>query len=914
MSSPIRLLMAPRVAASRRRTSAHGRSSSSPRSTDNIVTTAQGHTPIDDRRQLQRPANAELAGLTPADVRARLDEYGTNVVAHERPRPWYLLLLGNFRNPFILVLLLLGVVSFATGDVRGTVVVSVMVAVSVVMRFLQEYRSSRAAEALRAMVQTTATVTRQLPRSDNDDTLVSAKHEVPFDALVPGDTVHLSAGDMIPADIRFLSSKDLFVSQSALTGEAMPVEKYDMLAGVVEKSVNDASSDDVNPLDRSDLGFIGTTVVSGTGSAVVVQTGKHTVFGSLAKSVIGHRSLTSFDRGVNAVTWILIRFIVVMVPIVFLLNGVVKGDFKEAFLFAIAVAVGLTPEMLPMVVTANLAKGAVTMAREKVIVKRLNAIQNFGAMDVVCTDKTGTLTQNRVVVERHRNVRGEIDMRPLEYAYLNSYYQTGLKNLLDRAVLAHAELDHQLDTLQHYDKIDEIPFDFARRRMSVIVAKPEGAHVLICKGAVEEIFGICTEAELGDDVVPFTNALRDEASGVVRAMNEEGFRVVAVAHKTATTPQSVYSVQDECNLVLSGFVAFLDPPKEFAVEAISALQRHGVRVIVLTGDNDVVTRQVCRQVKLPFKRLLLGSDVDNLSDDELTTAADDVNVFAKLNPLQKSRIVRALQRGHHTVGYLGDGINDAAALRDADVGISVDTATDIARESADIILLEKSLLVLETGVLMGREVYGNIIKYIKMTASSNFGNVFSVLVASAFIPFLPMLPVQLLILNLLYDISQISLPWDRMDPDFLARPRAWDTTGIARFMVWIGPISSVFDITTFLLLWFVFHATALVAGGEAMFQSGWFIESLLSQTLIVHMIRTEKIPFVQSRAATPVLLLTSAIMAFGIYLPYSPFGSSINLAHLPAAFYPWLIATLLAYGALTQFVKTRYMRRFHAWL
>src|ERR1700730_12668498 len=531
---------------------------------------------------------------------------------------------------------------------------------------------------------------------------------------------------MTPADVRLVTSKDLFVSQSALTGEAMPVEKYDTLAGVVEKSAGRNSTTGVNPLDQSNLCLMGTTVISGTGTAVVISTGSHTVFGSLAKSVIGHRTLTSFDRGVNAVTWVLIRFILVMLPIVFLLNGFVKGDFKEAFLFAIAVAVGLTPEMLPMVVTANLAKGAVTMAKQQVIVKRLNAIQNLGAMDVLCTDKTGTLTQDRVILEKHRNIRGDVDLRVLEYTYLNSYYQTGLKNLLDRAVLEHVELEHEIDVLQHAEKVDEIPFDFLRRRMSVVVTNPSRERVLICKGAVEEVFSICTQVDLDEHVVPLSDALRDQADAVVRALNEDGFRVVAVAHKTVPITTDIFSVADEHDLVLAGFIGFLDPPKESARDAIAALHAHGVNVVVLTGDNDIVTRRVCREVGIPADLVVLGSQLDGLSDDELITAVQQVSIFAKLTPLQKARIIRAFQQGGHTVGYLGDGINDAAALRDADVGISVDPATDIARESADIILLEKSLLVLETGVLKGREVYGNIIKYIKMTASSNFGNVFSI--------------------------------------------------------------------------------------------------------------------------------------------------------------------------------------------
>ena len=844
---------------------------------------------------------ATMDGLTESDVQERQQTTGRNVVAHERATPWPLMLLHNARNPFILVLVVLGAVSYATGDLKGTAVVSVMVSVSVLMRFLQEFRSSRAAEALRAMVRTTATVTRRYPREEFDsEVLVSEKREIPFEDLVPDDVVHLSAGDMIPADVELISSKDLFVSQSALTGEALPVEKFPTVTTAGE------------PLDQANLCFMGTAVVSGTATAVVIATGSRTFFGSLAKNVVGHRSFTSFDRGVNAVTWILIRFILVMVPIVFVLNGLAKGDFKEAFLFAIAVAVGLTPEMLPMVVTANLAKGAVAMAKHKVIVKRLNAIQNLGAMDVLCTDKTGTLTQDRVVLERHRDIRGQVDLRVLEYAYLNSYYQTGLKNLLDRAVLEHAELRHELDVLQHAEKVDEIPFDFERRRMSVVVAHPTRERILICKGAVEEVLGICTQVDIGRETLPLSPARLERAHEVVRGMNEDGFRVVAVAHKTVPASNDVYAVADEHDLVLSGFIAFLDPPKETASQAVAALREHGVGVVVLTGDNDVVTRRVCRDVGIEVSRVVLGSELEALTDEQLQAFVSDVPVFAKLNPLQKARIIRALQQNGHTVGYLGDGINDAAALREADVGISVDSAADIARESADIILLEKSLLVLETGVLKGRAVYGNIIKYIKMTASSNFGNVLSVLVASAFIPFLPMLPVQLLVLNLLYDFSQTSLPWDRMDDEFLRTPRKWDTTGIARFMVWIGPISSVFDITTFLLLWYVFRATA--HGGEAIFQSGWFIESLLSQTLIIHMIRTEKVPFIQSRAAVPVLLLTSAIMGAGLYLLYSPLGAAVGLVRLPAMFFPCLLATLLAYGGLTQLVKVRYIRRFGVWL
>jgi P-type Mg2+ transporter len=855
-------------------------------------------------------------GLTETEVERRLEKHGPNEVAHERPLIWPVLLLRNFKNPFVGVLAVLGLVSYITDDTKGTILVSVMVALSVLMRFLQEFRSSRAAQALRAMVGTTATVTRRplAESSDGSPEGASRKREVRFSELVPGDLIHLSAGDMIPADVRLLSSKDLFVSQAALTGEAMPLEKYDTLGQVAEKSARSTGGPvDGSPLDRANLGFMGTNVVSGSATAIVITTGRRTYFGSLARSVVGHRPLTSFDRGVNSVTWVLIRFMLVMVPVVFLLNGILKGSWTEALLFAIAVAVGLTPEMLPMVVTANLARGAVAMARHQVIVKRLNAIQNLGAMDILCTDKTGTLTEDRIVLERHLDIRGRDDVRVLEHAYLNSYYQTGLKNLLDRAILEHVELEHELHLGHDYRKVDEIPFDFIRRRMSVIVEHERRAHRLICKGAVEELLEICTQAEEDGTVLPLSDDLRKQVLALAQSLNESGLRVLAVAYKTVPHAVSAtYAVDDEHDLVLIGLMAFLDPPKATAAEAVAALHTHGVAVKILTGDSEIVTRQICHQVGLPVDRVVLGPEVDGLPVDVLADVVEQATVLAKLTPLQKARIVRLLQARGHTVGYLGDGINDAPALRDADVGISVDGATDIARESADIILLEKSLLVLEAGVLKGREVYGNIVKYIKMTASSNFGNVFSVLIASAFLPFLPMLPLQLLVQNLLYDLSQLALPWDRMDREFLEQPRKWEPSGIARFMVCIGPISSVFDVATFALLWFVFHANTLAHQG--LFQSGWFLEGLLSQTLIVHMIRTQKIPFIQSRATGPVVLSTAAIIAVGIGLPFSHAGAAIGMVPLPWAYFSWLAAILLAYCGLTQLVKGWYIRHFGAWL
>jgi P-type Mg2+ transporter len=735
---------------------------------------------------------------------------------------------------------------------------------------------------------------------------------VPIRELVPGDLVRLSAGDLIPADVRLISSRDLFVSQAALTGEALPVEKYDMPGSVAGKSTTGGAPTAAREgqLDLANICFLGTNVVSGTATAIVVATGPHSYFGSLARSIAGKRAETRFDRGVKSVSWVLIRFMLIMVPIVFFLNVVTKGDWLQAFLFALSVAVGLTPELLPMLVSANLAKGALALARQKVVVKRLNAIQNLGAMDVLCTDKTGTLTQDRVILEHHVDISGKEDDRVLELAWLNSCHQSGLKNLLDVAVIKYAAPQAP----QLYKKIDELPFDFARRRMSVIVQGVHGEHLLVCKGAVEETLAICAFAQQGAELVPLDDAERRALMAMARDYNEDGFRVIAVATREFP-PASVkehYAMDDENNLVVQGFLAFLDPPKETAGPAIAALRDHGIAVKILTGDNMVVTRKICREVGLEVGEPVVGRDIEDLDDATLRDLVERTAVFAKVSPMQKARIIRMLQANGHTVGFLGDGINDAAALRDADVGISVDTAADIAKESADIILLEKSLLVLEKGVVQGRETFGNIIKYLKMTASSNFGNVFSVLVASTALPFLPMLPLHLMILDLLYHVSQLSIPWDRLDKEYLEKPRQWEAGDIARFMIFVGPISSIFDITTFCLMWFVFAANS--PEHQSLFQSGWFVESLLSQTLIVHMIRTRKIPFVQSAASPPVLILTGIVMAIGIVIPFSPLGAGIGLQPLPMGYFPWLAATLLGYCVLTQMIKTIYIRRFGKWL
>ena len=768
-----------------------------------------------------------------------------------------------------------------------------MVFFSTALAFAQEYRSSVAAESLRSLVRTTASVLRR-----HSPNTVNNKLELAFSQLVPGDIVHLSAGDMIPADLRVLSAKDLFVNQSSLTGESMPVEKY---------SVKNLSSNISIP-DLSNICFMGTNVLSGAATGVVVATGGQTFFGSIASTMVEEKELTSFDQGIQKFIWLMIRMMMIMVPAVFLINGFVKGNWMEALMFASAVAVGLTPEMLPMLVTINLAKGGMAMSRKKVIVKRLNAIQNFGAMDILCADKTGTLTQDRVILEKYIDIAGKSDERVLEFAYLNSHYQSGLKNLLDIAVLEHAEIHKKLHEVSVYQKIDEIPFDFQRRRMSVIVEKDQLSHLLICKGAVEELLGICDRFQQGDQILPLESSHMEDARRIVKELNEDGFRVIAVAYREVSREHVVYEPIDESNLILSGYVAFLDPPKESAGLAIAALRKYGVAVKILTGDNEGVSRKICHDVGLPVETVLLGSQIEQMSDVELAAAVENTIIFAKLYPQQKARIINALQKKGHVVGFMGDGINDGPALKAADVGISVDNAVDIAKESADIILMEKNLMVIKDGVIEGRKVFGNIIKYIRMSASSNFGNMFSVIGASAFLPFLPMAPVQILFNNLMYDFSQTSVATDHVDSEYISQPRKWEIANIARYILTIGPISSIFDYATFGLMWFVFDCTTPEHAG--LFQTAWFVESLLSQTLIVHVIRTGRIPFLQSKPSLPLLITTVAICIVGAYLPYSAFAPALQMMPLPPVFWLYLAAILVVYLGLTQIIKAYLIRRF----
>ncbi|SQI36188.1 Magnesium-transporting ATPase, P-type 1 [Leminorella richardii] len=864
--------------------------------------------------------NCNRIGLTRENVDERLEAFGPNHVAHEKAPHALMQLISAFNNPFIYVLLALAAISFFTDywlplqsgeetDAIGVSIILIMVSLSGLLRFWQEYRTNKASEALKSMVHTTATVLRRANASAKPTV-----QEVSIHDLVPGDIITLSAGDMVPADVKLLSSRDLFISQAILTGESLPIEKYDTFGNVSQKSSDAVSAGERSVLELSNVCLMGTNVTSGTATAVVVATGDRTYFGSLAKSIVGSRAQTAFDRGVNSVSWLLIRFMLVMVPIVLLINGFTKGDWAEAALFALAVAVGLTPEMLPMIVSSNLAKGAIAMSRRKVVVKRLNAIQNFGAMDVLCTDKTGTLTQDRIILEHHLNTSGEQDGEVLRLAWLNSYHQSGMKNLMDRAVLHFAKEKADIDAFKRFSKVDELPFDFIRRRLSVVVQNEKRQPWLICKGAVEEMLSISTHVQEGEKTQPLDEEKRAALLALTQRYNEEGFRVLVLATRPLDTEELTLplSEKEERDLTIRGILTFLDPPKESAREAIAALQENGVTVKVLTGDNPIITCKICRDVGLEAGEPLLGIDIEKMDDALLAREVEHRTAFCKVTPLQKSRILQILQGNGHTVGFLGDGINDAPALRDADVGISVDTATDIAKESADIILLEKNLMVLEEGVIKGRETFGNIIKYLNMTASSNFGNVFSVLVASAFIPFLPMLAIHLLIQNLMYDISQLSLPWDKMDKEFLRKPRKWDAKNIGRFMLWIGPTSSIFDITTYALMWFVFAANS--PEHQALFQSGWFIEGLLSQTLVVHMLRTQKIPFIQSTAALPVLLTTGLIMALGVYIPFSPLGAYVGLQPLPWEYFPWLVATLVSYCFVAQMMKRFYIRRFNEWL
>ena len=854
-------------------------------------------------------------GLNDAKVEEQRAAYGRNELEEKKSKNVFQVFLMQFLDLLVIILIAAAIISLVTGNYESTIVILVVIILNAILGTVQHFKAEKSLQSLKALSSPVAKVIRN-----------GQKIEIDAKDIVVGDIVALEAGDMIPADMRILAAKDLFVSQSGLTGESEPVEKT---SHAVEKETESVT-------EYANVVFMGSSVISGSATGVVIAVGDSTLFGAMASAVAGEAVETSFTRGVNAVSRVLIHFMLVMVPLVFVINGLTKGDWIEAFLFGISIAVGLTPEMLPMIVTTCLAKGAVSMSREKTIVKNLNSIQNFGAMDVLCTDKTGTLTQDRVMLEYHLDVMGHEDARVLRHAYLNSYFQTGYKNLMDLAIISRTEEEEAadarlVDLSENYVKVDEIPFDFIRRRLTTVVRDRAGKTQMVTKGALEEMLAVCSFAEYEGSVRPLTEDLRAAIRGTVDSLNEKGFRVLGVAHKTDPSPVGEFGVKDECGMVLIGYLAFLDPPKETTAEALRTLKEYGVTTKILTGDNDRVTRTICAQVGMQVRNMLLGPEIESMSDEELAAAAGKTDVFAKLTPDQKSRIVAVLRNAGHTVGFMGDGINDAAAMKSADIGISVDTAVDVARESADVILLEKDLMVLEKGIIEGRKTYANMIKYIKMTASSNFGNMFSVLAASALLPFLPMMSVHLIFLNLIYDLSCTAIPWDNVDREFLLQPRKWDASSVGNFMIWIGPASSIFDWTTYAFMYFVF-CPFFVSGGilysdlpswydgarleqiqamyAAMFQTGWFVESMWSQTLVIHMIRTPRLPFIQSRASAPLTLMTFTGIAVLTIIPFTGLGHLLGFAPLPAGYFAYLVPCIILYMMLATGLKKAYVRHY----
>ena len=863
--------------------------------------------------------HTSLKGLDSEQVEENRDLYGENTITKGQEDSIFKKIYESIINPFTIILLVIAFISLVTNvwlakpgqeDPTTSIIIVVLVLISGGIRFVQELRSDKATTNLSKMIVNTATVIRD-----------GLEQELPIDELVVGDLVKLSAGDMIPADVILFESRDFFVQQSGLTGESDAVEKL---------ALNKATNQNVESLlEAESLAFMGTNVISGSATAMVLAVGDDTMMGAIEQTLNTYDEPTSFEREMNSISWLLIRLMLVMVPIVFFANGLTDGDWLEAGVFALSVGVGLTPEMLPMIITASLAKGSIIMAKEKVVIKKLNAIQDLGAIDILCTDKTGTLTQDEIVLEYPLDIHGDLDMAVLRRAYLNSHFQTGLKNLMDRAIISRTEKEakehailQNLDT--SFQKIDELPFDFERRRMSVIVKDDSNVVSMVTKGALEEMLNISTHVEYRGEIIPITEGIRQEVLAEVGQLNRQGLRVLGVGYKSGLREDYAYAVDDESDMILTGYLAFLDPPKPSASPAIQALLEHGVRTKILTGDNEKVTQAICEKVGLDVEHMLLGADIDQMTDQELAEVVEKVTVFAKLSPDQKARIILQLKKNGHGVGYMGDGINDAPSMKVADVGISVDTAVDIAKETADVILLDKDLMVLETGIVEGRKVYANMTKYIKMTVSSNFGNIFSLLVASIFLPFLPMAPVHLIVLNLVYDLSCVALPFDNVDQDFLKQPHTWEAKSITRFMVWMGPISSVFDILTFIFLYFIIVPLVTghhyVHGSESalqfiiLFQTGWFIESMWSQTMVIHMLRTAKVPFVQSRPAWLVILMTLVAAFFVTSLPYGPLVNILRLAPLGLPYFLFLICIIFLYMFSVTVIKKFYIKKYKEWL
>ncbi|MCU4715807.1 magnesium-translocating P-type ATPase [Bacillus cereus] len=854
-------------------------------------------------------------GLSQEEATKRLEVYGENKGVYRKRIKWYITFLNTFRSPFIYLLIILGMLSFLTNDIKGTIIVAIMVAVSVLIRFIQEIRSQKSIEKLKNLVYEKVTVLRgrDVTHKENKRGILgkSEKVQVALENLVPGDIIELSAGNIVPADVRIITSENLLVNQSSLTGEASPIEKTNQYFHTYKKRKIRKIK---NLIELENLCFMGTHIISGTAKAIVVGTGTDTYFGSIAKNLykLNKKFDSRFDKGVSQVSWLLIKLMIIMTPIVMMIHGAINGNWYEAFLFAIAVAIGLTPEMLPMIVTANLAKGSINMSKKKVLVKQLSSIHNLGAMDILCTDKTGTLTEDRMDLVQYANTNGERLDEVLKLAYINGYFHTAYENEIDLSIMRYVKNSSKYDMSQ-YSKIYECPFDFDRRRISVIVEKNANERKMICKGAVKEVASICSYIKENNTLIPITDEIQRKNKHLIEIWQEQGMQVIAVAYKQLKSDKvGTYSIDDESDMILVGYVTFSNPPKQSAMAALHTLQKKGVQVKILTGDNESVTRNVCRKMGLYIGEPVLGYEIDSLPDKALVKLASKTSVFAKLNPSQKFRIIKALQTNGHTVGFMGDGINDVFALKQSDVGVSIHTADDIVKESSDIILIEKDLHVLEDAIVEGRKTFGNILKYIKVTASSNFGNVLSLLIASAFLPFLPMLPIQILCQNLLYNLSQLSIPWDKVDNEFLEKPRSWDTKDLFRFIIFIGPVSSVFDVIIFIVMWNIFGANILEM--QSLFQTGWFVVGLLTQLLIVHMIRTQHIPFLQSTAARPVLILTGLVMIIGISLPFTRLSTQIDLTPLPLHYFPWLFGILIIYALVTQLIKGIYIRRFKGWL
>ncbi len=828
--------------------------------------------------------NGRENGLNDKEVATRFKTFGHNIIADSKKTNHFKKLLGIMKDPLKILLSCLAVVSLITGDMTAFSIIMVMVLLSIVLNFYQETKASIAADKLKAIIHTKTTVVRN-----------GKKVEVSSSDIVPGDIVLLYSGTIIPGDIRIISSKDLFINQAMLTGESLPVEKHS-----IENNVGDK-----NVIEFCNLCFFGTSVESGMATAIVINTGKNTYLGSIAFDMDSTEHISDFNKELKLFVFLMLKFMMIMVPTVFLLNGIFKGDWFEAFIFAIAVAVGVAPEMIPTIVAVNLSKGALSLSKSKIIVKHLDSIENLGVMDILCTDKTGTITEGKIVLEKYLDINGKENNESLHYAYLNSYFQTGLNDIIDDAILKHEEVNERF-TIKDFTKIDELPFDFNRRRMSVVVSDSKDKHLFITKGAVEEIISKCKNVLVGEEVVPISSFTDEKKFEVEKELNKDGFRVIAIAYKEVEKDKKIFSVNDEENLILVGFLAFFDPPKVSASEIIKDLRELGVDVKILTGDNEIVTEKICRDVGLVFDKILLGKDIEKWDDEKLSLEIEGVSIFAKLSPYDKQRVIKCLRTSGHVVGFLGDGINDSLSLIAADVGISVDTAADIAKESSDLILLEKSLIVLKEGIKEGRRIFDNILKYIKMAASSNFGNMFSVVGGSIFLPFLPMLPVQILTNNMLYDFSQMTIPTDNVDEDQLLKPKKWDFQKIKKFIIFFGPISSIFDFSTFFVMLYVFNTF----GNPALFHTGWFVESLLTQTLIVHIIRTSKIPFIQSRASLPLIISTLCVIAFGIFLPYTSLGHALQFVPLPPLYYGLLLIGLTLYFLITQLLKKWFIKKY----